>query len=117
MRQQALFNHSFDMNRSEIAKCYPTHFSVVRSVILRCIQQLHGRCLKNCFHYRCHYASLNLVSELKFVNILNDCASPTTFRILISVMSKPRDELHLCIYEMVKFRTWAIYIYTRGLEL
>jgi len=90
------------MNRFEI------HFSVGRTVILRCIQQRHGRCLKNYFHYRC---SPNAVSELKFVYIFNACASPTTFRILISVMSKHRDKLHLYIYEMVKFRTWAIYIY------
>jgi len=98
---------NFDMNRFEIAQCYPTHFSAVRAVILRGIQQRHGRCLKNYFQYR---SSSNVVAELKFVYILNACVSPTTFRILISVMSKRRYKLHLCIYEMVKFRTWAIYV-------
>ena len=104
---QAVFNHSFDMNRFKIAQCYPTHFPVVRTVTFRCIQQRHGCCLKkNYFHYR---SSPKVVSELKFVYKLSACASPTTFRILINVMLKHRDKLHLYIYEMVKFRTQAIY--------
>lgn len=65
---------------------------------------------KKTFYCGCHKLLWTLSSN-EVVKILNACACPTTFRILISVMSKLRDKSQLCFYEMVKFRIWATYIY------